>query len=200
MENINTFTKPTVCWPEKNLNIAGFRPVFLVSQQKYGETCGSARYKSVLTRGQRSRFLCLQAYMAFIILTYWPALVSLSIERDVQAHFGTVRPFIATCSLLDFSRRLFRNLIVFNSVTGSPSAHAGVANVAAALTQGGFRVPLPLYPGSLPTTPTYIGYVPSPTFSPSFSPAQTASPGLLNPGRRRHFFSFDVDEIKAYHT
>ncbi|XP_078484078.1 transcription factor protein [Ciona intestinalis] len=66
-------------------------------------------------------------------------------------------------------------------------------------TPGSFRFPM-LYPGSLPTTPTYIGYVPSPTFSPTFSPAQTASPGLLNPGRRRHFFSFDVDDIKAYHT
>ena len=84
-------------------------------------------------------------------------------------------------------------------ILGSPSAQGGPSN-AAPLTPGAFRVPLPLYPGSLPTTPTYIGYVPSPTFSPSFSPAQTASPGFFNASRKRPFFTFDMDEIKAYHT
>ncbi|CAK8677839.1 unnamed protein product [Clavelina lepadiformis] len=84
---------------------------------------------------------------------------------------------------------------ILSQVPGSPAASG-----FGPLTPGGFRIPLPLYPGSLPTTPTYIGYVPSPTFSPSFSPAQTASPSLLNANRRRPFFSFDVDDIKAYHT
>ncbi|XP_039249692.2 uncharacterized protein LOC120327302 isoform X1 [Styela clava] len=67
-------------------------------------------------------------------------------------------------------------------------------------TPGSFRLPLNLYPGSLPTTPTYLGYTPSPSFSPGFSPAQTASPGFHNGGRKGPFFSFDVDDIKAYHS
>nr|CAB3243409.1 ERF2 ETS domain-containing transcription factor [Phallusia mammillata] len=89
---------------------------------------------------------------------------------------------------------------LLSQVSNSPSAHSGATpSGVAPSTPTGFRFPLPLYPGSLPTTPTYINYVPSPTFSPTFSPVQTASPGLLNPNRRRHFFSFDVDDIKAYH-
>lgn len=86
----------------------------------------------------------------------------------------------------------------------SPNA-LGQSSVGAPTTPLGFpRLPLPLYPGSLPTTPTYNPGFCSPALSPTFSPLplQTASPGVLGMGRRRHgggIFSFDVDDIKAYH-
>lgn len=60
----------------------------------------------------------------------------------------------------------------------------------------GFGMPLNLYPGSLPATPTYLGFAHSPSFSPGFSPAQTASPGMKRGSQP--VFSFDVADIAAY--
>lgn len=62
----------------------------------------------------------------------------------------------------------------------------------------GFGMPLNLYPGSLPATPTYLGFAHSPSFSPGFSPAQTASPGLKSGSQPA--FSFDVADIAAYQS
>lgn len=92
---------------------------------------------------------------------------------------------------------------LYNGFLPSSPNTLGQTSLGAPTTPTGFpRLPLPLYPGSLPTTPTYnLGFGTSPALSPTFSPLplQTASPGIMNMRRRPHF-SFDVDDIKAYHS